>query len=497
MTTLAVLGASGDMARRLLFPALMNLEAHHRLGDLRIVGYALEDWTEEEFVRRVKESLDHLSRTRRARSIWNRFSHRLSYCSGDLSEKQIEKLKTRVEGDAAFYLALPPGMFAEAAASLAAAGLNRSDRGWRRVVIEKPFGVDLESAEQLNRRLHESWSENQIFRIDHYLGKETVQNILVFRFGNRFLDPILNSNHVDFVQITAAETLGLEGRYRYYDNIGALRDMLQSHLMQLTALTAMEPPSIWNPDVIHDHKVDVLRSIRPITPDDVPNVAVRGQYTRGFVDGEEVAGYKEESGGTQDSSTETFAALKLFIDNWRWAGVPFYVRSGKRLGQLLTEVAIHLRAPPLRLFHGSDMSAPINNRLVFRLRPSESISLLVRGREPGLEMESRELALRADYAHDLDADSDSYCQLILDVLDGDRTPFLRFDEVEWAWRVLSPVLDAWKTGEPEPYVAGSDGPSGQRNLTLPGHAWSALTAANPAALPADDKEKHLHERKTS
>jgi len=480
MTSLVVLGASGDMARRLLFPALLNLEAGGRLGDLKIVGYALEDWTDQEFIQKIDDSIKSLTHIRHNSHTWDRFAKRLSYCSGDLSSEGIARLKPKVSGNTAFYLALPPGMFAEAATSLAGAGFNQSEEGWRRLVIEKPFGVDLESAERLNRQLHEFWPEDQIFRIDHYLGKETVQNILVFRFGNRFLDPILSTNHVEYVQITAAETLGIEGRYRYYDHIGALRDMLQSHLMQLVALVAMEPPSIWSPDVLHDHKVDVLRSIRPLGASDVAASAIRGQYAKGPLGGEDVPGYRDEAGIATNSKTETFAALRLYIDNWRWAGVPFYIRSGKRLGRLLTEVVIQLRAPPLRLFHGTDMSAPINNRLIFRLRPTESISLSVQSRKPGLDMTSRELTLYADYDRQTDPDSDSYCQLILDVLEGDRTPFLRFDEVEWSWRVLSPVLDAWKTGEPEPYASGSDGPPSQHNLTLPGHDWEPL---DPPRVP--------------
>jgi len=475
VNTLVVLGASGDMARRLLFPALLSLDGDAKLDDLKIIGYALDDWTNEEFVQSVKEGVESLAEIKPHSRTWNRFAGRLSYHSGDLDKDHVARLSAEIQDNAAFYLALPPGMFAEAATSLAQAGLNIEDHGWRRLVIEKPFGVDLESAERLNRQLHASWSEDQIFRIDHYLGKETVQNILVFRFGNRFLEPILNASHVDYVQVTAAETLGVEGRFRYYDHIGALRDMLQSHLMQLLALVAMEPPSIWNSDVLHDHKVDVLRSIRPLRAEDAESLAARGQYEQGVVGEEAVAGYRDETGIADDSITETFAAVKLFIDNWRWAGVPFYLRSGKRLGELLTEVVIQFREPPMRLFQGSDPRNPINNRLTFQLRPTESIGLSVRSRRPGLEMTSGELTLYADYARQTEPASESYCQLILDVMEGDRTPFLRFDEVEWAWRVLTPVLDAWKHGEPEPYPAGSEGPTGQHKLMQPGHNWEPLT----------------------
>jgi glucose-6-phosphate 1-dehydrogenase len=359
-------------------PALLALDGESRLKDLKIIGYALEDWTREAFVQHVRDGVESFTNANLDASDWNRFAGRLSYFSGDLSSDRLAQLSPGIQENTAFYLALPPGMFAEAATSLAHAGFNKEAGGWGRLVIEKPFGVDLESAERLNRQLHESWSEEQIFRIDHYLGKETVQNMLVFRFGSRFLDPILNSGQVDYVQITAAETLGIEGRYRYYDHIGALRDMLQSHLMQLVALVAMEPPSIWSSDVLHDHKVDVLRSIRPMDASDVVALAVRGQYTKGSLGGEDVLGYRDETGIAAASTTETFAALRLYVDNWRWAGVPFYLRSGKRLGQLLTEVVIQLRAPPMRLFHGSDMHTPINNRLTFQLRPTESSASLYR-----------------------------------------------------------------------------------------------------------------------
>ena len=490
MDTLVVLGASGDMARRLLFPALLALDSDARLNHLKIIGYALEDWTNEAFIQHVKDGVESLTQAKPNARTWKRFAGRLSYCSGDLSSDKVAQLSPSIQDNTAFYLALPPGMFAEAATSLAQAGLSKENGGWRRLVIEKPFGVDLDSAERLNRQLHESWSEEQIFRIDHYLGKETVQNMLVFRFGNRFLDPILNSGQVEYVQITAAETLGIEGRYRYYDHIGALRDMLQSHLMQLVALVAMEPPSIWSSEVLHDHKVDVLRSIRPLDASDLAASAVRGQYAKGSLGGKPVAAYKDETGIAAESTTETFAALRLYIDNWRWAGVPFYLRSGKRLGQLLTEVVIQLRAPPMRLFHGSDMRTPINNRLTFQLRPTESISLSVQSRKPGLEMTSQELTLYADYDRQTDPDSDSYCQLILDFLEGDRTPFLRFDEVEWAWRVLTPVLDAWKKGEPEPYASGSDGPASQHKLTLPGHSWEPLDQTAGHAEEPSRRARH-------
>ncbi len=476
--TLVVLGASGDMARRLLFPALYVLDADQKLGDLKVVGYALEQWSTDEFKNRLKAGVQDLAHVQTDATTWQRFAGRLSYRQGDLSPESLNGLKeTLAGGNIAFYLALPPGMFASAASAIASTGLNQENGGWRRLVIEKPFGIDLASAEKLNQELHENWTENQIFRIDHFLGKETVQNILVFRFSNRFLDPVLNSSHVAQVQITAAETLGLEGRYRYYDRIGALRDMLQSHLMQVLTLVAMEPPSVWDSDVLREHKVEVLHSVLPIADEDVDKHAVRGQYTKGAIRGQEVPGYRDEGGVGEESRTETFAAIKLFVNNWRWSGVPFYLRSGKRMTDDLTEVAITFRDPPLRLFSGTNLMDGTNNRLVFRLRPAESINLYVQAREPGIELKSRQITLHSDYSSAGHGDSNSYLQLLLDVLEGDRTSFLRFDEVEWAWRILAPILSRWQSGEPEPYAAGTDGPAGQERLMADGQAWRSIKAA--------------------
>ncbi len=468
--TLVVLGASGDMARRLLFPALFGLEQQKRLGGLRIVAYARRDWTRQQCLDIIAEGITDLAGLEIAKSTWARFARRVSFVKGDLIAEDFRQLHECIEGDAAFYLALPPDLFPTAAKGLAEAGLSSETKGWRRLVIEKPFGVDLDSAVGLNKSLHTDWDEQQLFRIDHYLGKETVQNILVFRFANRFLEPVLNCNHVDYIQITAAETLGLEGRAGYYEGIGAMRDMLQSHLMQLVALVAMEPLAKWDNDLLHDHKVEALRSVRPLRPADVKKQAVRGQYGAGS-DG---VAYLDEPGVEKNSTTETFAALKLHIDNWRWAGTPIYLRSGKRLASNLTEVAIHFRQPPFHL-PGNDGFVPTGNRLVFQLRPHESINLAVEARAPGFTMRTESLMLHADYEESSTSASASYRQLILDLLENERTAFLRFDEVEWAWRILDPVLKAWSKGKPESYESGSDGPEGQHSLLQSGHRWRDLT----------------------
>jgi len=482
--TLVVFGASGDMARRLLFPVLHRLECDRALPDLNIVGVGLEDWRADQFRLNVKAGIEEFD-SLHSEERWQNFAKRLDYESGDLSDDLVGRLANRIDGPAAFYLALPPGMFGHAARALADAGLNNESSGWRRLVIEKPFGHDVASAHELQDQLERDWAEEQIFRIDHFLGKETVQNLLVFRLANRFLEPLLNAEHVEQVQITVAETLGLEGRYRYYDGIGALRDMLQNHLMQLFTLASIEPPARWDPDLLADHYVEVLKSVRPIRPKDVPNQAVRGVYTAGRVHGEAVSGYLEEEGVPDDSTTETFAALKFWVDNWRWKGVPFYLRSGKRLTADMSEIAIQFRAPPTALFEETPIEQPHRNSLVIRLRPEEALAFTARAKVPGLQLEARDVVLHANYAREGDRNASAYETLLLDVLQGDRTTFLRFDQVDWAWRVIEPVLEAWRTGRPEPYAAGEDGPAAQHDLMEPGTEWRPLTA--PLVPHPDDQ----------
>lgn len=469
---LVVLGASGDLTTRLLFPALFSLERRDRLDDLRVIGYARQNWTTDEYHQFLRERMRPHLRERDAREL-DRFVGRVAFHGGDVSVAALRDLHTVLDGPAVFYLALPPGVFADAAGQIAAAGLADETRGWRRLVIEKPFGTDLASAIALNQRLHASWREDQVFRIDHFLGKETVQNILVFRFANRFVEPVLRAAHVDEIQITVAETLGVEGRSHYYDGIGALRDMVQNHLMQMMTLATMEPPALWDPELIRDHKVEVLKAVRALDPF---RDAVRGQYTAGLVEGAPVVGYREEPGVGPDSATETFAAVRLHLDTWRWEGVPVLLRSGKRLASKAHEVAFRFREPPTRLFRHTPLEHPDPNWLVFRMSPGEHIDLVVRTKQPGLGLEARDTTLRTAYARAHDMEAAAYEGLLLDVLRGDHTPFLRFDEVEWSWRVIDPVLRAWENGRPEDYVAGSDGPTAQHRFLGPGHAWRPVVA---------------------
>ncbi|RDS84092.1 glucose-6-phosphate dehydrogenase [Dyella psychrodurans] len=470
-TTLVILGASGDLTKRLLMPALYRLHALGLTPDLRIVGYAMESWSREHFERHIQKALQDFAPDYSA-SQWNRFRRQLDYVGGELKADQLSALKDRLSPATLFYLALPPPLFGVAATALGEAGVAKSPRnGWRRLVVEKPFGTDLASAEALRTQMHAHWEEEQILRIDHFLGKETTQNLMVFRFANRFIEPIWNAQHIAQVQITYAETLGVEKRAAYYDKAGALRDMLQNHLMQLFSLTAMAPLAEWDAEVLRNHKVEVLRSVVPITAATIDSHAVRGQYRAGQLGRKKLIGYRSEPGIARGSRTETFAALRLEIDNWRWRGVPFYLRSGKRLASNYSEIAVQFREVPGALPKAVHAG---NNWMIFRIRPVEQMDLLVTAKRPGLELAGRPVVLTAPYASPDHREFSAYEQLLMDAFEGDRTHFLRFDEVEWAWRLLMPVLDAWQSGTPDFYAAGSEGPTSQKRLLDAGHAWRSI-----------------------
>ncbi|HEX7338837.1 MAG TPA: glucose-6-phosphate dehydrogenase [Rhodanobacteraceae bacterium] len=477
-TTLVILGATGDLTKRLLMPALYRL---HKLGltpDLKIVGYAMETWSRERFEKHIRKALKAFAEDF-TQDACDSFCNNLDYVSGQLEAEQMAQLKDKLAPHSLFYLALPPPLFGPAAQALGEAGFaTPPKRGQRTLVVEKPFGTDLASAEKLRTQMHKHWQEEQILRIDHFLGKEATQNLLVFRFANRFLEPVWNANHIAQIQITYAETLGVEKRAAYYDHAGALRDMLQNHLMQLFSLTAIEPLSEWDADVLRDHKVEVLRSVKPITARNVDKHAVRGQYGAGKLGRKKLAAYRKEPGIPDDSITETFAALRFEVDNWRWQGVPFYLRSGKRMASNCSEIAVQFKQTPGAL-PGAVKAA--NNWMVFRMKPDQTMTLIANAKEPGLDLDGHQVSLTSPY-DTTDTGFSAYEQLLMDALEGDRTHFLRFDEVEWAWRLLDPVLKAWKKGQPDSYAAGSEGPATQDRLLNAGHHWRPvkLTDGDPA-----------------
>ena len=456
MIDLVIFGATGDLTRRKLLPALYQLEAAHKLPDgLRVIGVGRRSVEPRLFREQARESLDKFEGEIEP-AVWDRLSGRLGYEDSDYSAESLQAIGRQLAPSVLFYLALPPDVFPRVAANLGRAGLSKENGGFRRLVIEKPFGHDLESALELQNQLLQHWNETQILRIDHYLGKETVQNVLVFRFANAWLEPLWNNQHIAQVQITVAEEIGVEGRGEFYDGVGALRDIVQNHMMQLLTLSALEPPPKIEADLLHNEKVKVLRSIRPLSSENL----VRGQY----------AGYLEEA-GLESSSTETFAALKLYLDNWRWKGVPFYLRTGKRLAKKHTEVALQFKGPPQRLFEDTDCN-PEPGWLVLEVQPHEGMHLDVEVKTPGLQLSSRRTSLRASYRSKNDGELSAYATLILDALSGDRSLFLRFDEVEWAWRVLDPVLRPVEP--PEIYSPGSSGPQNQFDLLEDGHRWRKL-----------------------
>lgn len=447
-------------------PAIFRLRQLNQ-WDSPVVGYAPDDWDDGHFRDHVRQGVSEFVEEFTDKS-WEDFSALLHFQRGELTAQDFAVLsKTVNDNSAVFYLALPPALFGTAAGALAGAGLNEAQNGFRRLVVEKPFGHDLKSAEGLRQSLHQGWQEEQIYRIDHFLGKETAQNLLVFRLTNRFLESIWDAEHIRSVQITYSETLGLEGRWRYYEQSGALRDMLQNHLMQLFTLVAMDPPGTWSADSLHNHKTEVLRAVRPLK--DVDHNAVRGQYSAGTVGGKDVPGYRQEPNIDPQSRTETFAALKLTVDNWRWQGMPFYLRSGKRLAKDYAEVAIELKEVPHGLFGEGR-----KNWLVFRMKPDESIDMVVWAKEPGLQLSTRRHILTTPYRREHEMEYSAYEQLLLAVLQGDRTPFPRYDEVEEAWRIVDPVIKAWGHGAPELYTAGSQGPSGQNRLMAAHGGWRTL-----------------------
>ena len=479
MTTAAaivIFGATGDLARRMLFPSLYFLDADGLLPpDLRIIGAARSPLRDSDFRADVEQAIRARSDDALQPDVWKRFASRLRYCGGDAATPETyDCLAGLLEGavERIFYLSTSPALYGTIVRGLAAAGLSDESS---RVIVEKPIGRDRASCDAINGELAHHFSENRIFRMDHYLGKEAVQNLIALRFANTLFEPLWDKVAIDHVQITVAETVGVEGRWSYYDEYGALRDMVQNHLLQLLCLVAMEPPANLDPESVRNEKVKVLRSLRPIAGPEIVRKTVRGQYRRGVADGQAVPGYADEAGGAA-SDTETFVALCTHIDNWRWAGVPFYLRTGKRLPARSSQIIIQFRAVPHSIFGASELQA---NRLTIRLQPDEEISLLLMNKTPtlaqsGFDLKPLSLNLSLDDAFRWQRRRIAYERLLLEALQNNTTLFVRRDESEAAWTWIDAIVQGWeKQGlAPSPYAAGTWGPSGSFALAeRNGHSW--------------------------
>ncbi|RKZ56623.1 MAG: glucose-6-phosphate dehydrogenase [Gammaproteobacteria bacterium] len=449
-SNIVIFGAAGDLTKRKLMPALVRMLCCGLIhGDSHIIG-VLRNRSEAEWLKLLRDGLHkHSPELAMDEDKWQSFSSRLKIVDGDLDDDEMYKrLAESIETiggkkNAMFYCAIPPDWYGTVTKGLHKAGLTNEDEGYRRLVIEKPFGHNMESARALNKELQSVFKEEQIYRIDHYLGKESVQNLLVYRFANTIMEPLWNRNYVDHIQISTAETLGIEYRAKYYEKSGALRDMIQSHLMQMMTLVAMEPPVEFTADAVRDEKMKVLRAIRKIKPEEIKIHTVSAQYASGLVDGEDAKSYVSEEFVSPDSATETFAAVRFYIDNWRWQGVPFILWSGKRMKNKASEVMIRFRKPPFNLFD-SHASVPAANALVFRLQPEGGVVLRLNAKKPGLTTDNEEMVMRAPYADDTEEVADAYEILMHDVLTGDGTLFSRADEVEASWQIVEPILDAWE-----------------------------------------------------
>lgn len=482
-----IFGANGDLTKRKLMPALYRLAFERRLSPgFAVVGISRTTMSDDQFREKMRESVQKfLEDSPFDETVWSSFAQGLFYMAGNVDEERcygdlkacmdsVQKAR-RTGGNVLFYLSTQPSQYAPTAQGLGRVGLNRGE-GWRRLVVEKPFGHDLESARDLSNKLHEVFREEDVYRIDHYLGKETVQNILALRFGNGIFEPLWNRRYVNHVQITAAESIGVEGRGAYYQEAGALRDMIQNHLLQVMATVAMEPSATFEPNAVRDERAKLLRSVRIMRPGDVAKYAVAGQYGPARIGGEDVPGFRQEPGVQPQAQTDTYAAATFFIDNWRWARVPFYVRSGKRLPKRVSEISIQFHEAPHAVFDGGTMAEmALPNLLILRIQPEEGVSLKFLSKRPGAGMTLRPVSMDFNYGSSFGERSPSaYETLLLDAIRGDATLYTRQDMVEASWGVVEPILEVWQNSRfnfPN-YAAGSWGPAASDQMVARnGHVW--------------------------
>ncbi|MFD5429809.1 glucose-6-phosphate dehydrogenase [Streptomyces sp. NPDC127084] len=481
---LVIFGVTGDLSRKKLMPAVYDLANRGLLPPgFSLVGYARREWDDEDFAQEVHDSVKQHARTPFREEVWQQLIQGMRFVQGDFDDdaafENLKKTITELDqvqgtgGNFAFYLSVPPKFFPKVVKQLKKHGLaEQKDGSWRRAVIEKPFGHDLASAKELNSIVHEVFDPDQVFRIDHYLGKETVQNILALRFANTLFEPIWNRSYVDHIQITMAEDIGIGGRAGYYDGIGAARDVIQNHLLQLLALTAMEEPASFEADALAAEKTKVLGAVK--LPKDLAAGTVRAQYTAGWQGGEKVVGYLEEEGTDPNSKTDTYAAIKVEIDNRRWAGVPFYLRTGKRLGRRVTEIAVVFQRAPHSPFDRTATQELGQNALVIRVQPDEGVTLRFGSKVPGTSLEVRDVSMDFAYGESFTESSpEAYERLILDVLLGDSNLFPRVEEVELSWKILDPIEEFWdRHGKPAKYPAGTWGPAeADEMLARDGRSW--------------------------